>query len=76
MCFLRHLDEGYALKTLESALPHKDKIIGVGLDSSEMGNPPSKFERVFARAKDEGFHIVAHAGEEGNLNIFMKRWIY
>jgi len=65
MCFLRHLDEEAAFDTLESALTHKDKIIGVGLDSSEMGHPPSKFERVFAKARDEGFHIVAHAGEEG-----------
>ncbi len=65
MCFLRHLDEDDAFKTLDSALSHKDKIIGVGLDSSEMGHPPSKFERVFAKAKEEGFHIVAHAGEEG-----------
>jgi len=65
MCFLRHLDEDDAFKTLESALAHKDKIIGVGLDSSELGHPPSKFERVFAKAKEEGFHIVAHAGEEG-----------
>ncbi len=65
MCFLRHLDEDAAFETLESALAHKDKIIGVGLDSSEMGHPPSKFERVFAKARDEGFHIVAHAGEEG-----------
>ena len=65
MCFLRHLDEQDAFKTLELALPHKDKIIGVGLDSSETGNPPSKFERVYAKARDEGFHVVAHAGEEG-----------
>jgi len=65
MCFLRHLDEDNAFKTLESALTHKDKIIGVGLDSSEMGHPPSKFEGVFAKAREEGFHIVAHAGEEG-----------
>ena len=65
MCFLRHLDEDDAFKTLDLALPHKDKIIGVGLDSSEMGHPPSKFESVFNKAKDEGFHIVAHAGEEG-----------
>jgi len=65
MCFLRHLDEDDAFKTLELALPHKDKIIGVGLDSSEMGHPPSKFERVFKKAKEEGFHLVAHAGEEG-----------
>ncbi|MBL4740783.1 MAG: adenosine deaminase [Sneathiella sp.] len=65
MCFLRHLSEEAALETLEQALPHKDKIIGVGLDSSELGHPPSKFERVFARAKQEGFLAVAHAGEEG-----------
>lgn len=65
MCFLRHLDEDAAMATLEQALAHKDKIIGVGLDSSEMGHPPEKFATVFARAKAEGFHIVAHAGEEG-----------
>ncbi|WP_022953120.1 adenosine deaminase [Leucothrix mucor] len=65
MCFLRHLDEDAAMATLEQALAHKDKIIGVGLDSSEMGHPPEKFTNVFARAKAEGFHIVAHAGEEG-----------
>jgi len=65
MCFLRHLDEADAFKTLELALPHKDKIIGVGLDSSELGHPPSKFERVYAKARAEGFHCVAHAGEEG-----------
>ena len=65
MCFLRHLDEADAFKTLELAMPHKDRIIGVGLDSSEMGHPPSKFERVFAKAREAGFHIVAHAGEEG-----------
>ena len=65
MCFLRHLDSDDAMKTLEQALPHKDKIIGVGLDSSELGHPPEKFTAVFERAKAEGFHIVAHAGEEG-----------
>ena len=65
MCFLRHLDADDAMKTLEQALPHKDKIIGVGLDSSELGHPPEKFTAVFERAKAEGFHIVAHAGEEG-----------
>lgn len=65
MCFLRHLDEEDAFKTLESALPHQDKIIGVGLDSSERGNPPHKFTRVFQQAKEAGFHVVAHAGEEG-----------
>ena len=65
MCFLRHLSEENALKTLEQALPHKDKIVGVGLDSSEVGHPPSKFERVFTRARAEGFKSVAHAGEEG-----------
>jgi len=65
MCFLRHLDEEDAFKTLDLALPHKDKIIGVGLDSSEMGHPPSKFQNVFSKAREAGFHIVAHAGEEG-----------
>ncbi len=65
MCFLRHLDENDAMATLETALAHKDKIIGVGLDSSEKGNPPAKFQRVFARARQEGFRLVAHAGEEG-----------
>ena len=65
MCFLRHLDQDDAFKTLELALPHQDKIIGVGLDSSEMGHPPSKFKAVFAKAREAGFHIVAHAGEEG-----------
>lgn len=65
LCFLRHLSEDDALKTLDQALPHKSKIIGVGLDSSETGHPPEKFKRVFDRARDEGFHLVAHAGEEG-----------
>ena len=63
--FLRHLDEASAFKTLDEAMPYKDWISGVGLDSSELGNPPSKFERVFTRARDEGFLTVAHAGEEG-----------
>ena len=65
MCFLRHLDEAAAFDTLEKALPYKDKIIGVGLDSSEQGHPPEKFARVFQKALDEGFLTVAHAGEEG-----------
>lgn len=65
MCFLRHLSEEDAFRTLEQALPYKDRISGVGLDSSEKGHPPSKFERVFARAREEGFKVVAHAGEEG-----------
>ena len=65
MCFLRHLDESSAFKILERALLHKDKIIGVGLDSSEVGYPPRKFERVFKKAIQEGFLTVAHAGEEG-----------
>lgn len=65
MCFLRHLSEEAAFKTLEQALPFKDDIIAVGLDSSEVGHPPSKFERVFAKAREAGFLIVAHAGEEG-----------
>ena len=65
MCFLRHLDEADAQKTLDSALAFKDKIVGVGLDSSEAGNPPSKFKNVFRRARDAGFFLTAHAGEEG-----------
>jgi adenine deaminase len=65
MCFLRHLDEDDALRTLDLALAHKDRIVGVGLDSSEVGHPPTKFARVFARARAEGFRLVAHAGEEG-----------
>ncbi|MFT5110738.1 MAG: adenosine deaminase [Parasphingorhabdus sp.] len=65
MCFLRHLDEESAFETLQEALPFKDKIIAVGLDSSEQGHPPSKFERVFAKARQEGFRCVAHTGEEG-----------
>ena len=65
MCFLRHLDEASAQRTLDSALAFKDRIAGVGLDSSEKGNPPSKFKHVFARARDAGFFLTAHAGEEG-----------
>lgn len=65
MCFLRHLSEESAMKTLEEALPYKSRILGVGLDSSEVGHPPSKFSRVFDKARKEGFLIVAHAGEEG-----------
>ena len=65
MCFLRHLDEAAAFETLNQALPYKNWIAGVGLDSSEMGHPPSKFQRVFSKARDEGFITVAHAGEEG-----------
>jgi len=65
MCFLRHLDEASAFEMLDHALLHKDKIIGVGLDSSEIGHPPRKFERVFKKAIEKGFLTVAHAGEEG-----------
>jgi len=65
MCFLRHLPEEDALATLEQALPHRAKLIGVGLDSSERGHPPENFARVFARCKALGLHLVAHAGEEG-----------
>jgi adenosine deaminase len=65
MCFLRHLDETSAQKTLDAALPFRDRIMGIGLDSSERGNPPAKFARVFARARDAGFFLTAHAGEEG-----------
>jgi adenine deaminase len=65
LCFLRHLSEDDALATLEAALPYRASLIGVGLDSSELGHPPEKFERVFARAGALGLRRVAHAGEEG-----------
>lgn len=65
LCFLRHLSEEEAFATLEQALPHRDKFIGIGLDSSERGHPPEKFARVFARCRELGLHLVAHAGEEG-----------
>jgi adenosine deaminase len=65
MCFLRHLSEEEAFKTLEQSMAFKDRIVAVGLDSSEMGHPPSKFERVFSKALELGFKTVAHAGEEG-----------
>ena len=68
MCFLRHLSQEEAFETLEQALPFKDDIIGVGLDSSELGNPPSKFIDVFKKAKEEGFKLVAHAGEEADFS--------
>lgn len=65
LSFLRHLSEEDAFATLEQALPYKRWIHGIGLDSSELGNPPEKFARVFARARSEGWRLVAHAGEEG-----------
>ena len=65
MCFLRHLDEEKGFKILNQALAHKDKIYGVGLDSSETGNPPNKYEKLFKKAIEYGFITVAHAGEEG-----------
>ena len=65
MCFLRHLDEASGFEMLDHALLHKDKITGVGLDSSEIGNPPRKFEKLFKKAIENGFVTFAHAGEEG-----------
>lgn len=65
MCFLRHLDEQSATQTLQTALEYKEMITAVGLDSSEVGHPPAKFQRVFEMARNEGFLTVAHAGEEG-----------
>jgi adenine deaminase len=65
LCFLRHLSEQEAFETLEAALPYRDHFLGVGLDSSEVGHPPEKFAKVFARCKELGFRLVAHAGEEG-----------
>ena len=70
MCFLRHLSEEDALETLEQAMPFRDQILGVGLDSTEVGIPPSKFERVFEKARAAGFHVVAHAGEEGSAQVY------
>jgi len=72
MCFLRHLSQEDAQKTLEEALAFKNDIIGVGLDSSELGNPPSKFEEVFKKAKEEGFKLVAHAGEEADVSYIFE----
>lgn len=68
MCFLRHLSQDAAFETLEAAMAFKDDIIGVGLDSSELGNPPSKFTEVFRQAKAAGFKVVAHAGEEADFS--------
>jgi adenosine deaminase len=65
LCFLRHLDEASAFDTLEAALPYRPHFTGVGLDSGERGNPPEKFARVFAKCRELGLHVVAHAGEEG-----------
>jgi adenine deaminase len=65
LCFLRHLDEDAAFATLAAAEPYLEKIFGVGLDSSELGHPPSKFARVFKACRDKGLHLFAHAGEEG-----------
>ncbi len=65
LCFLRHLSEEEAFLALDAALPYRDRFIGVGLDSGERGNPPEKFARVFARARELGLRLVAHAGEEG-----------
>jgi adenosine deaminase len=71
LCFLRHLSQEEAFSTLEEALAFKEMIIGIGLDSSELGNPPSKFKEVFKKAKDEGFKLVAHAGEEGDYTYII-----
>ena len=64
-CFLRHLSEDDAMKTFQEMLPYREHFTAVGLDSSEKGNPPAKFERVFAQVRDTGLKVVAHAGEEG-----------
>lgn len=65
LCFLRHLSEDAAFETLAAAEPYLDRLLGVGLDSSEVGHPPSKFTRVFAAARAQGLKLFAHAGEEG-----------
>ena len=77
MCFLRHLSQEDAFKTFEECLAHKDKIIGIGLDSSELGHPPSKFKEVFQKAKEEGLLNLWHMQEKRLITlIFMKLWIY
>ena len=68
MCFLRHLDEASALALLELAKPYREHITAIGLDSSERGNPPEKFEKAFAKAREYGYLTVAHAGEEGSAD--------
>ena len=65
MCFLKHLSEEDAIETLQQSLEYKDLITGVGLDSTELGNPPSKFQKVIQMSREAGFHVVSHAGEEG-----------
>ena len=65
LCFLRHLSERQAFESLEQAMPFRDRIVGIGLASGELGNPPEKFTKVFARARQLGLRLVAHAGEEG-----------
>ncbi len=72
LCFLRHLSEEAAFATLEQALPYRHHFIGVGLDSGERGNPPEKFARVFAKCRELGLHVVAHAGEEGPAGLHRK----
>jgi adenosine deaminase len=64
LCFLRHLSEREAFESLEQAMPLREKLVGIGLASSEVGHPPEKFARVFAHARKQGFRLVAHAGEE------------
>lgn len=72
MCFLRHLSEAEAFATVVAAMPFRERIVGVGLDSSERGHPPSKFERVFARCRALGWRVVAHAGEEGPASYIIE----
>jgi len=67
-------DEFAAMKTLEEALAYRERIIGVGLDSAEIGNPPSKFQEVFTRAREAGFLTVAHGGEEGPAKYVGRHW--
>ncbi len=68
MCFLRHLSQESAIKTYEESLEFHEYIDGIGLDSSELNNPPSKFKNIFQRAKQDGLHLVAHAGEEADVS--------
>ena len=72
MCFLRHLSENEAIETLEAALPFKESILAIGLDSSEVGHPPEKFTNVYKLAKEQGYRLCAHAGEEGTCQNIKK----
>jgi adenosine deaminase len=76
MCFLRHLGEPAALDTLQAAAPFFDQLVGVGLDSTEVGHPPAQFQQVMGHAREAGLHVVAHAGEEGPPSMSGRPWTF